>query len=458
VNNKHLRILLAVFLLLGMTVFSFYPSLDNGFTNWDDPGHLLENDVVKELSTANLKRIFSSYIGENYYPFTILSYAIEYHFSGLNPKIYHATNLILHLLNVLLVYWLIFLMTKRHIAAWIVAFLFAVHPTNVEPVAWISSRKDVLFSVFYLGALISYVFYLKRPLQQRKFFWFSLILFVFSFLSKPVAASFPFLLLVFDYYFERKWEKKVFLEKVPFLIIAIIFGIVAYIAQIVVGPYQGTTTSSVLERFLFVTYGLVIFPFKFIVPLPLSSFYPYPEKVNNVLPLIYNFSPAIVALMIMIVWRTAQRTKTIVFGFLFFLASIFFILRFYPVGGFIIADRYTYLPYIGLSFIIAQGIVWLLDNKALWARRVKPMVCILLFIYLSGLSVLSWQRCQVWKDSLTLWTDVIDQYPRLVIAYHYRGRARYDLHQYDLAIEIKLWSLNRIMPKDITAEGRPTVK
>lgn len=420
--------------LIGITALSLYPSLNNGFTNWDDPIHVLENGIVKDLSSANLKRLFSSYVGGNYYPLTILSYAVEYHFAGLNPKVYHATNLVLHLVNVLLVYWLIFLLTGRRAVSWMTALVFGIHPVHVEPVAWISSRKDVLFSVFYLGALISYVFHLKKPRFQNRFFWFSFALFTISFLAKPVAASFPFLLLAVDYYVGRKWDRRVFLEKIPFLAVTLILGIVAYFAQVVLSPFRGVTSYSGLERFLFVAYGLVIFPFKFIAPFHLSGFYPYPDKTGNALPLIYNISPFLVIVMAYAVYRTVRRTRDVLFGALFFLITVFVVLRFYPVAGFIIADRYTYLPYIGLSFIAAGGVGYLAGSRALWARRVKPAVFVIVLGCLAGLSALAWQRCGVWKDGVTLWNDVIRQYPRLVIAYHYRGRAYYDKGQYDLAI------------------------
>src|SRR3989338_3014757 len=150
--------------LVAVTVLIYLPTLDNGLTNWDDPKYLINNEVVHQLSFSNLKNIFSipSHGKYNYHPLTLLSYALEYHFFQLDPRIYHLNNLLLHGLNVVLVYILILLVFESTLCALLASFMFAVHPINTEAVAWVTARKDLLYSFFFLGGLIFYVQYVKR--------------------------------------------------------------------------------------------------------------------------------------------------------------------------------------------------------------------------------------------------------------------------------------------------------
>jgi len=241
-------------IILAVTFIAFSPVLKNGFTNWDDDSYVLENKLIKELSYSNVKKIFTTYKIGNYHPFTILSYAIEYHFFQLNAKYYHLTNLLLHLLNTLLVYWLIYAFftsppkspqrgdfantlssdprKQALYIAGITAILFGIHPLHVESVAWISARKDVLSTFFFLGALVSYVLYLRwqnisppltppregtgHPLSHTgvkrdgevrfsgayfrvvTYYVFALILFIFSVLSKAMAVTLPVLLILIN--------------------------------------------------------------------------------------------------------------------------------------------------------------------------------------------------------------------------------------------------------------------
>src|SRR6266571_3392951 len=271
---KRTVLFLAVTLVL--TVLSFSPSLDNGFTNWDDPGYVLENYSIRDLSQKNVANVFTSYLQGNYHPLTVLSYAVEYKFFQLDPKIYHITNLLLHVLNTTFVFWLIRLLTGRLETAAITAVLFGIHPLHVESVAWISERKDVLFSLFYLGSLISYVLSLTKVQDRVRYLIMSLVLFILSLLSKGVAVTLPLVLLLIDYYFKRTFTKKIFIEKIPFFLLSIGFGVIAILAQKSEGAIQTMTTYPFYDRLLIASYGIVTYLFKIFVPQQLSAFYPYP--------------------------------------------------------------------------------------------------------------------------------------------------------------------------------------
>lgn len=170
ITNKILLFWLAGILLL--TYIAFYPSLKNGFTNWDDNVYIGENALIKSLSGDNIKKMFNTEnaVSNNYHPVTILSLAIDYKLSGYDPKTYHVTNLLFHLLNTALVFWFIFLLSgNKIVVASIVALFFGIHPMHVESVAWISERKDVLYTFFFMAALICYYKYIHYTGKTKIF-------------------------------------------------------------------------------------------------------------------------------------------------------------------------------------------------------------------------------------------------------------------------------------------------
>ena len=186
-EKKYSVITVALVIVLTMTFATLYPCLENGFTNWDDDVYVIENKSIRTFSFQNIGLYFSSFYYGAYIPITIFSYAANYQFSGLEPHAYHRTNLIFHLLNCLLVFWLVFLLSKNIGVSAITALFFGIHPLHVEPVAWISGRKDMLFSFFFLGSVIFYFYY--RSKNSFKFYCVALILFVLSLLSGKTSES-----------------------------------------------------------------------------------------------------------------------------------------------------------------------------------------------------------------------------------------------------------------------------
>ena len=212
---KNHKIILSLCLILAIPAISFFPSLKNDFLNWDDPQYVTENKMITELSWRNIETIFDSIYMGHYHPLTLLSYALEYRFFKLNPFAYHLTNLILHLINGLLVFWLIWMLKGGVLTSLVVSLLFGIHPLHVESVAWISERKDLLCSFFFLGSLVVYLTYLKT--RRRRFYFLSLFLFLLSLLSKSMAVTLPLVLVLCDYLLDRKFDRKCLIEKIPFL-------------------------------------------------------------------------------------------------------------------------------------------------------------------------------------------------------------------------------------------------
>lgn len=412
-------------------------SLGNQLTNLDDDFYITNN---ADITNLNIKYIFSSYVQGNYHPLTMLSYCIEYKYAQLDPKIYHITNLVLHIFNSLLVFTFIWLLSKQRWVAFITALLFAIHPMHVESVAWVSERKDVLYSFFYLGGLCSYLLYIKTDIkteQHRRvlLYGITLFLFVLALLSKGMAVSFSLILFAIDYFLERKITSKTILEKSPFLLLSCIFGYIAIQAQ-QLGNAIHVDSYVFTDRFLFSCYGLMMYLWKFFVPIHLSCYYNYPTKLDGVFPNIIYVAPIIIMGLIFLVYRSLKFGKDIVFGVLFFLIAIILVLQILPVGGAIISDRYTYLPYIGLSFVLARLINHLLETKSEKWLRLKIPFIISLSVFCIICGYLAFQQSKVWRDSTTLWNNAINN-ERFNVAYFALGNravAYFNAGQYEKAV------------------------
>jgi tetratricopeptide (TPR) repeat protein len=367
-----------------------------------------------------------------YLPLTILSYAVEYHFFGLAPAVYHATSLILHLGNCLLVFWFILMLRANLTAAFITALLFGIHPLHVESVAWVSERKDLLCTLFFLAALISYRYY-NRKAMSPALYSLSLLFFLCALLSKAMAITLPCVLLLCDYFNQRAWNRKLLWEKVPFFLLAAIFAAVALYAQHSLGGVRNQPSVSLLETMAIAGYGLVFYLAKILVPLNLSCLYPYPNMAQG-LPVSF-YAAAVLALVLLAAVACAVRyARTISFGALFFLITIAPVLQLVPIGQAMAADRYTYIPAIGLLYLAAEGFSRLWGSGGEAARKRNRLLLAAAIFTCAMLCVLTWQRCLVWKDGVTLWNDVIRNYPLDPVAYHNRALALKDAGDYERAI------------------------
>ena len=435
-DNSRIWIIISLFAVFLVTYVSFYPSLCNGFVNWDDGMYLTGNRLVHQLSWQSLNKIFMSIHVVNYHPLALLSYAVEYRFFGMdNAFFYHATNLALHLINALLVFWLIYLLSGSTPVSFIAAVLFGIHPMHVESVAWISERRDVLYTVFFLGSMISYLYYLKK--WDRKYYDISLVLFIASCMSKAMGVTLPAILLLLDYLKFRKIDKKTLLEKVPFFIVAFAFLIVTVLAWVIIQRVGVSRSQGFANNFPFAVYDVIFYVKKAFIPAKLSCFYPYPdEPVYSAKQLLF-IAVTFLSLSGLIVF-SGKFTRKVIFGTLFFIISVFLVLNFFGSQQPIAADRYTYVPYIGLFYIAAEGFGWLYTKKA--AYRV-PLVIISACI-ITALSVQTWQRCHVWRDSTALWSDALRKYPNELacnnLGVAYRDTGDYDgaMLQFNQAISI----------------------
>ncbi|MBN8703610.1 MAG: tetratricopeptide repeat protein [Bacteroidetes bacterium] len=427
-----------------VTILSYLPVFDEKkeFTNWDDPVYVTENKLIRSTNAENIKKIFSpkTDVSLNYHPLTVYSLALNYKSGQLNPRPYFKTNLLIHVANVALVFYLIFLFSGSNLfVASAVAAWFGLHPMHVESVAWISERKDVLYTFFFLSALIAYVKYL-----DKKHIYFILICFLFfvcSGLSKAMAAPLPFVLILIDYLKQRKINLKVLLEKIPFLAFAFLIGINAVIIQSkeAINEFD---TFTLFQRLMFASYGFVIYIQKMFVPISLSAFYPYPslDNLGNI-PVFFYLAPVVaVAIVVGSIIALYKYKKEwlpyAVFGFTFYFLTIAMVLQFISVGSALMADRYTYLSYIGLFFLVA-----FLMNKLLGDKKI---VLILIIVVTSSLLASAcYDRVKIWQNNDTLWSDVIKKYPLQVqVAYKNRGNYYAQIGRLDEAYKDHMTLIN----------------
>ncbi|MCD4679625.1 MAG: tetratricopeptide repeat protein [Bacteroidales bacterium] len=396
------------------------PCLDNEIVNWDDNVYITNNIIIHSLSQENIKILFSNSFEGHYHPITLFSFAIDYHFFKTEAWFYHFFNLLLHLLNTILVFFLVRKLFKSVEIAGITALLFGIHPMLVESVAWITARKDVLFAVFFLLSLNTYVIYIKK--NNAKIYFLSFFLFLFSVLSKGQAISLSITLFVIDYLLGRNLlSKKVIIEKIPFIAISIIFGIITIYAQKETG-YSGESNLvlPIHQRIAYACFGFCMYIYKLILPINLSAYYPYPLNATGSIPVYIYFFIISASVVLGILVYYFKRSKSITFGILFFIINIVLMLKLFPVANFIIADRYAYIPSIGLFIII--GII---VNKVLtsWIKWRKLLIVIIV-IYGILLGFLSFNRVEIWQNSFTLLDDILSKYPHVVTALNSRGDAR----------------------------------
>ncbi len=411
--------LLAFAATLLITFVCFSPALQNDFVNWDDDAYVVNSSIIRDLSAANIRSFFTEYHHGLYQPLTLLSLAVDYALGGLDPLGYHLVNVLLHLINTGLVFALVYALAGRFPVAWLAALLFGVHPLHVESVSWVTERKDVLYAAFFLASLIAYVRYARQG-KGRHYGW-ALVLFVLSLLAKAQAVSLAITLFLVDFWCGRSLrDRKVLLEKAPFLVLALVFGVMALSAQASVGALTEGSDTGLVQRLALAAYGLLSYFVRLLAPIRLSAIYPYPEWGGRGFPVQLWVYPLVVLGALAVVVLALKHSKTLFFGVAFFVINIALMLQVVPAGTAFTADRFSYIPSVGFFFLIGMGYhPAATDNPGL----ARPLQLALL-AYVALLGGLTFQRAQVWRDSLSLWNDVLGKYPDVPFALNNRGIAR----------------------------------
>jgi tetratricopeptide (TPR) repeat protein len=421
--------------VLALTFIAFIPSLKNGFiSTWDDGAYVINNQAIQNLNQGLLKEIFTTSVANSYVPLSVLTYAIEYKISGLNPFLFHFSNILLHLLCTLLVFQVLRMLKLSPVYAAAGALIFGIHPMHTESVAWIAERKDLLYSLFCLASIIVYINYLNSQKKKLILFILSLLLFILALFSKITAVTLPLSLLLIDYYLERPFKSKVFIEKIPFFLFSLIFGIAEIIVFQRQGVFKATEITSIPDQVFMGFYALSVYIVKFFVPFQLSAIYPWLSAPGHALPFLYYLSPLFILLLGFLIWLATRKNRAFLFGSLFFLINIvlMFQVQILTQGIGFLADRFSYMPYLGICFLVGWSFERLIQNK----KELKILVLGVMFFIILIFTAITFNRNKIWENDFTLWNDVITKYPDNIFkSYANRGLAYSSLEQWNNAID-----------------------
>jgi protein O-mannosyl-transferase len=393
--------------LVALNLFVYAQVRRADFVQLDDPGYVQENThVAAGLTWASAKWAFTTGHLANWHPLTWLSHMLDVQFFGVTAGAHHVTNVALHILNTLVLFGLLRRMTAALWPSAIVAALFAVHPLHVESVAWISERKDVLSTFFWLLTMWAYVSYVRRPGPVR--YGLVLAAFALGLMSKPMLVTLPIVLLLIDFWPLGRSRKgawsRLLVEKLPLIALAVISSVITFVVQRQGGAVSGLDVLPWDVRITNALVSFVAYIAKTLWPAGLVVFYPHARVAQT--------GPALVALAILVAisfvaWRVRRRAPYLLVGWLWYLVTLVPVIGFIQVGTQALADRYTYVPLIGL-FI---ALTWTVSEvSARWSmqRTVLPIAAAAMIVMLA---VAARAQASYWRDNATLWRHALEATP-----------------------------------------------
>jgi protein O-mannosyl-transferase len=386
----------------------FGQTLRYDFVNYDDPSYVYQNTrITSGINLANVAWAFTHIHSENWHPLTTITHMLDCQLHGLNAGWHHFTNVLLHAIAVVLLFVALQQMTGALWRSAFVSAVFAVHPLHVESVAWIAERKDVLSAVFFMLALIAYLRYTRQPSIGR---YLTVVLVVaLGLMSKPMLVTLPFVLLLLDYWPLGRFEGhrsntggqvlQLIVEKIPLIALSAVSSIVTFLAQR--GAIGWTEQLPVSERINNAFVAYVVYIRQMFWPIGLAVFYPHPE---NRLP-VWEVSLALIVLAAITVaaFVFRKRAPYFVTGWLWYLGMLVPVIGLLQVGWQGHADRYTYLPQIGLYIAVTWAVTdltrsWHFQRVALGGAAV---------LIVGALSCCAWLQTSYWRDSETLFTHAL---------------------------------------------------
>jgi tetratricopeptide (TPR) repeat protein len=418
-HSPRQRTFLLCLLLTAAALVSYSPATHNRFLNYDDDTYITNNPHVKAgLTSATVKWAFTTYDQANWHPLTWLSHALDCQLFGLNPAGPHFVNVLLHAANAVLLLLLLQSATGFRWRSLMVAALFALHPINVESVAWAAERKNVLSTLFFLLALCAYVWYARKPALHR----YAVVAFSFalSLLCKPQAITFPFLLLLWDYWplcrisvpavagaanddddnVPKRSSGWLLLEKLPLLLLSAASALITIKAQNAGGAVKNFSQYSPLLRLETAVISYVSYIGKALWPSKLVALYPHPTKLY---PAWQVGAAALLFLLVTALVIAARDRRYLVVGWFWFLGSLVPMIGLVQVGAQAMADRYAYIPFMGLFLMLTWLVADWAKAKQLPAQWLAiPAICCLL-----ALSILTYRQVGYWHDIPSFWSRTL---------------------------------------------------
>jgi tetratricopeptide (TPR) repeat protein len=418
-----------LFALLLITFIALSPCLSLGFVDWDDPGNLLQNPQLAGFdSTWSWKAvasIFSSSTGGNYNPLSIFTYAIEKYFFAPDPAsapfIFHFNNLWMHLVSTSLVFFISRKLGLSNVAAFVGALFFGIHPMRVESVAWVTERKDVLYGLFYLLALNGYINYVSAEASKKRYWYILTIAFaVFSALSKVQFVALPLSMVAVDFFLQRRWYsfKILMLEKLPWWLMALAVGatnLYFLSKEKVLGGTMTAARYSFIDKLAVGAYSYANYLVKWIAPFKLSHYHEFPVRMP-----VWSYAAIVIVPVLVImamVWAWKRGYTYIIFGCAFFTVNVMFMLQIVPAGDAFLAERFTYIAYFGLFFIVAKAF----QDFVVKMPQLRSPLIIVMTVYIGTFTFITYGQTQVWKNTVSLYSHYIKNFGKSPYGYKQLG-------------------------------------
>lgn len=452
--------------LIFLLTFAIYGQVKNhAFIDFDDYEYIRDNPHVNTgLTLENVIWAFTSHHSHNWHPITWISHMIDVSLFGLDAGAHHLVNVLIHTINALLVLVLLYRLTGDPIPSTLVSLLFAMHPLHVESVAWLAERKDVLSAFFFLLTVGAYTVYVR----ERKKWMYSVVclLFILGLMAKQMLVTLPFVLLLLDYWPLRRWKPEnekthgkkrkpsgegeslshILMEKIPLFVFSSIAAVVVYTVQLKTGVLHRTPFpfSWRIENALT---SYVVYLIKTFYPVNLACFYPHP--LGGVL-LWQSLGAALLLLAVTLTVLRLRYFPYLAVGWFWYLGTLVPVIGLIQVGVQARADRYTYLPLIGIFIMLAWGgrdlTNYLLKKSPEAGKRlVRYTVTALVISIVLVFTVLSYNQISTWRDSVTLYTHAARVIPNNYWAYNNLGAALASEGRIDEAMDLFRRALG-IMP------------
>src|SRR2546426_58392 len=418
------------------TFAAFLPALQNQFVSWDDAENFLDNPHYRGLGWTHLRWMWTTHLG-HYIPLTWMTLGLDYLLWGMNPVGYHLTSLLLHAANAVVFFFVVRRLLTRAlpspsehgyalaVSSGVAALVFAIHPLRVESVVWVTERRDVLSGLFYLLTILLYLRAREREERGRGWYWLSVAAFVCALFSKSMVVNLPVVLLILDVYPLRRlggavgWlsesARRVYVEKIPFVLLASAASAIALWAQLSHDTMVSVVQLSAPGRLAVSVYGLSFYLWKMVAPVNLSPLYELPPTVNPWAPP-FIVSYGVVLAITAIVLALRRRVPGLPAAWVTYIVVLLPVLGIFQSGPQITADRYTYLAGLGWAILAGAGLL------SCWhATRFLIPSCAVCLI--AGLGVLTWNQVQVWRDSEKLWSHAAAIDPRSPVGQYSWGLA-----------------------------------
>ena len=416
--GQTVRLAALVIIVAVIVLMIHWPALWAQGLSSDDGMYLTENRLVQDPSWAGAGRFLSEVLEPStvkgyYQPLTMISLMLDHASGGRTDDLraFHRTSLALHVANTALVVVLMYLLFGRPVAAAMVGLLFGVHPLTVDPILWISERKTLLAGFFVFCCLVLYVHYVRKA--NRKCYVAAVAMYVLALMAKPTSTPVPILLLLLDYWPLRRLSPKALLEKIPFLAFGILFAVITVISQARTAFVDMPMEQSLGRILLILCHNTILYLYKILWPVNLSSHYPFPQPLGLSNPMVLTAVIGTFVLLPML-WISLRWTRALLVGWLLFFAAIFPTMGFIGFTNIIASAKYLYLPAIGLLLPLACLLARLWNagtsHPGVTKRRVAVLVVV---IVLAGMQAFETRRSlDSWRDTETRFRHLLAVTPR----------------------------------------------